>query len=848
VETRTNGTVNGGVFVDYKPWTGTTTLTGNFDMPDGNIKWARLYTGVWGGNPTSTGWMNVTFNGIYNRNGLGPIHLQGEADTNPNVWCSGCGKYWIYYDITDLVVAESTNTATTSKINGSIDGRAYGIVLVAVYEGGDSPKEIQYWTNDGSDGLHHFSWPYPAHDTGTTYFNGSIDITNVTKANLTMVHLTAYDPVCDSCLKFNDHEFDTSMVNSNTFELNSWDVTSYIASSGNNAWYTRGEDCYVSITNAILVLEREAAEKPDLMITAIKPYHYEWSEEYDIPKGDPWFNLLNYVNVTVKNNGTAAAGSFEVKLYTDEELIGNATVAGLAANTTTGVKFEWKPEGEDVLGWTDTAEGAKITRNDTGKNYTLRAVVDEDNEVSESNEENNNLTKEQKVVWNGFSSDEPLENYVHGKVKGGIIYTTGDGQYRGVDCYGTKYGTFYNVSYDLEIPVPGSVKLAKFYIYYTWAQPSYKAPKVGVTLTTPSDDTYNLNMERSYNDIKGDFNSHRFVWGTYTYNITGYVNESGTYVVNITNLNDGSDSEFATKYAFATPAILVVYENATTPEREYWINEGADILIGGRRSKGGFLSLDECLNHATFPGSINLSEVENATLGVVSPWAGVSWEPGMTNHLYFNGIELGRSVYCGYSTPCNKTIKGIMMNVGANDAQVGVNVTDVTGYLNPSDNGVTQGDDGDCMMPSNAFLVISYQTPTPISFDTGSPENPYPSIFGTHNGTIIPKHDITVSRMYTYPCSGTGGHAEYIQIWNATEWNVNASWNGYKDDWHNISFDVPFTLEAGETYNYTIKTGSYPQIIHAKEFNAIGGKITCSEFIDVNKKVYCNRIPAIKLY
>ena len=83
VETRTSSTVNGGVFVDYKPWAGTTTLTGNFNVPDGTVKWARLYTGVWGGNPTNTGWVNVTFNEISNI-----IHLQGESDTNPNVWCT----------------------------------------------------------------------------------------------------------------------------------------------------------------------------------------------------------------------------------------------------------------------------------------------------------------------------------------------------------------------------------------------------------------------------------------------------------------------------------------------------------------------------------------------------------------------------------------------------------------------------------------------------------------------------------------------------------------------------------------------------------------------------------------
>ena len=133
-------------------------------------------------------------------------------------------------------------------------------------------------------------------------------------------------------------------------------------------------------------------------------------------------------------------------------------------------------------------------------------------------------------------------------------------------------------------------------------------------------------------------------------------------------------------------------------------------------------------------------------------------------------------------------------------------------------------------------------------FDIGSSANPYPSIFGTHNGTITVDKTITVNKMYTYPCVGTGGHSEYIEIRNATGWNGNASWDGYKDDWRNISFDEPFTLEANETYNYMIKTGSYPQIIHAKEFNATGGKITCEEFTDANGRVYYNWIPAIKLF
>ena len=134
--------------------------------------------------------------------------------------------------------------------------------------------------------------------------------------------------------------------------------------------------------------------------------------------------------------------------------------------------------------------------------------------------------------------------------------------------------------------------------------------------------------------------------------------------------------------------------------------------------------------------------------------------------------------------------------------------------------------------------------PTPV-FNTGS--GTYPSIFGTHNGTITPNQTITVSKLYTYPCPGTGGHTEQVKIWNETRVIVEANWAGYSGDWHNITFDE-ITLEAGETYNYTIHTGSYPQIIHERTANVTGGTITCTQFTDANGKVYYDWIPAIMLY
>lgn len=58
------------------------------------------------------------------------------------------------------------------------------------------------------------------------------------------------------------------------------------------------------------------------------------------------------------------------------------------------------PEGDDPLSWTDSPEGAICTYTDTSREYTLRAVVDADGEVSEENEDNNEFTKQepQKVV------------------------------------------------------------------------------------------------------------------------------------------------------------------------------------------------------------------------------------------------------------------------------------------------------------------------------------------------------------------------------------------------------------------------------------------------------------------
>ena len=135
-------------------------------------------------------------------------------------------------------------------------------------------------------------------------------------------------------------------------------------------------------------------------------------------------------------------------------------------------------------------------------------------------------------------------------------------------------------------------------------------------------------------------------------------------------------------------------------------------------------------------------------------------------------------------------------------------------------------------------------------FDTG--KGTYPSIMGTHKGEIKPSCNITVSKLYTYPCPGTGGHTESIELEENGKLIANGTWNGYQDDYHNITINnvsgAPYVmLYEGHKYNYTIVTGSYPQIIHEPSKEVTGGTITCTLFTDANGKTYTDWIPAIKL-
>lgn len=255
------------------------------------------------------------------------------------------------------------------------------------------------------------------------------------------------------------------------------------------------------------------------------------------------------------------------------------------------------------------------------------------------------------------------------------------------------------------------------------------------------------------------------------------------------------------------------------PRFNYWMRNGRILIVD-----------DPTEEYTITYGSIS-PVITNVTATKITPnSATITWdtnEPSDSSVKY--GTELGNYTLQKYDpenvTSHSVNLIGLLPNT---TFYFVVNSTDQSGNSNESS--------------EHSFTTLKLLN----VFDTG--KGTYPSIMGTHNGTITPSHNITVNMMYTYPCAGTSGHSEYVRIWNSTL-DVVARWDGYAGDWHNIYFDKTFVLYKDEIYNYTIQTGSYPQIIHKQSHITLDGcLITCSEFIDVNGKVYDDWIPAIRFF
>ena len=267
LQTIKHGTVNGGIYVcgghgmEY-----TTSYTQNFTVPNGTVKWARLYVSA-----KDTPWLNVSLNG----------HLLGnytDLASNPKVYTNyktdDHGMYWAYYDNVADYIINGNNTATAdlgSRVG--LNTKSLGIILIAVYEGGDSPELIEYWVNEGNPLLHGNHPPFAWHRNSTnTSFTDISDVSNVTSATLWTAYIWGSEesePEPHDTLWFNSNQVaeDTSdgagtddqdnIWRGACFDLEKWDVTRSLARD-NVVLYDRGEDSILCPVGAVLVIIRSS--------------------------------------------------------------------------------------------------------------------------------------------------------------------------------------------------------------------------------------------------------------------------------------------------------------------------------------------------------------------------------------------------------------------------------------------------------------------------------------------------------------------------------------------------------------------------------------------------------------
>ena len=280
-----SGTFNGTLFVDGGhglPSSYGQPYTQKFLVPAGTVTWARLYVGVWGGIPTTSGVLNVNFNGnTLGTAGMGQGQTTGIADM---VEGSGDGVWWVAINVTGDLMANSENTAVldaTDPNNTGFDTRIYGVVLVAAVAQDGGPT-VSYQVAEGNECLNYIT-PLNSYTLAFPSLAGAIAPGSVAKADLETVYLTGHPNTGDSLSLNNDllsanaddgsgSSLDTnnspSTWTNNYFGLHDWNVAGMTAQH-NTVVFQRGNQSYMSPVLAILTTQASSdASLRDLTLSS----------------------------------------------------------------------------------------------------------------------------------------------------------------------------------------------------------------------------------------------------------------------------------------------------------------------------------------------------------------------------------------------------------------------------------------------------------------------------------------------------------------------------------------------------------------------------------------------------
>jgi hypothetical protein len=378
----------GDVYVGGGHGLGNSPYQQDFDVPSGNVKWARLYTGVWASG-NSPGWINISFcngTGCTDHDAYVTTSYTGGSNTEDDGYYVACGygNYWYYWNVTDIVNSGTTNDATVTTKDFDV-GWVSGIILIVVYEDGGK----YYWVNQGYAYLGTSDTTCACRKAAsTTTFTGTMGTTE--NATLWTGYFAGEQSPENDILEFNGHRFDVadtadgsgatgdSSWTNKRLDVDKWDIhQNWINATSNSLKFIRDSD---TATRAVLAVFLNETIAPDLTVTDI-----DTLVEQDGQTPTALVANQNYaIDVTVQNIGNKAAGAFDLTFEVGAQTNTTNLATGLGAGDEDVSTYYWTPP--------------------SGTSYNLVATADAGGAVTESDEDNNATTKPVTVLPAGTAN------------------------------------------------------------------------------------------------------------------------------------------------------------------------------------------------------------------------------------------------------------------------------------------------------------------------------------------------------------------------------------------------------------------------------------------------------------
>ncbi len=426
-----------------------------------------------------------------------------------------------------------------------------------------------------------------------------------------------------------------------------------------------GSDTETSSSSYIII---DPASGCDLNVTAITPI-----------ANTVFARETNTVSVTVTNLAAGSSEATTVSLVGSDGFSGSDTVPALAYGEDATVTF-LDPTVRDLAGGTVT--------------YT--ATVDPSDEVSETDEINNEMVSPFTVTYNGYKGKRYWDGGSDVTTRqtfdlyGDLLYSSGDSTYRsGATVPGTGWSA-YTVTWtatDLPIPSGANIEAAYLYVPYTWDNTGVMPNEFHITFDgTDISSAY----QDHYQDCSNFGGYYDHDWGLLTYDVTSLFSTAG-------NTASLSKDEQNTKVAMYGLILAVVYEDASEPRRQIFLNEELDIL--GAYESGWATTPEEATAYTPFSGmTITPANVVNAELITFVPSGN-----GPEGDLLFNDATIATNVW-DYGL--------------VSGTQVAVDSRDVKPYLSGSDNkaGIrSTAGSGPTMAAAQQFLILTYTEAAPVA-------------------------------------------------------------------------------------------------------------------------------------